>query len=80
MAFCDVPRRNDSTILNGISGTFGMLVILVIGLRMVTRMPPFRIVFGWDDGLILAATVGVSTYFTKLRHSRLAGVRNLLVT
>jgi len=65
MAFCDVPRRNSSMELNGISGTFGILVILVVSLRMVTRMSPFSVAFGWDDGLILAAAVGVSTYFTK---------------
>ncbi|KIW20771.1 hypothetical protein PV08_01349 [Exophiala spinifera] len=56
MAFCGAPVRDDSTKLNVISGLFAALMLLCVGLRTVTRIPPFRVPFGWDDGLILVAT------------------------
>jgi hypothetical protein len=44
-------------ILELITAVFGSLALLMVILRMVTRMPPFKASFGWDDALILAVMV-----------------------
>lgn len=46
-----------------VTGVFGLLSLIVVSLRMVTRIPPFKAPFGWDDGLIL--TVMVSQYISS---------------
>ena len=57
LLYCDVPRRDDSWILELMTGLFGGLAILVVLLRMLTRIRPFKATFGWDDGLIASVMV-----------------------
>lgn len=42
-----------------ITGLFGGITILIVLLRMMTRIRPFKTPFGWDDGLIVAVTVSM---------------------
>ncbi|KAK5046663.1 hypothetical protein LTR84_007424 [Exophiala bonariae] len=57
LGYCDVPVRDNSLVIEVISGVFGGLAFLFVVLRMCTRIPPFKAGFGLDDVLILAVTV-----------------------
>lgn len=57
MTFCNIPGRDDSLELQILTGIFTGLAILFVSLRVVTRVRPFKVAFGWDDGLIISTTV-----------------------
>lgn len=52
-----------------ISGVFGGLTLLVVSLRMATRIRPFKVPFGWDDGLILTVMVRLSPRLRDIANS-----------
>lgn len=70
LAYCDVPQRDNSLVLEIITGVFGGLAFIFVVLRMLTRVRPFKAGFGWDDGLILAVTVRLLRCTLRLSTNR----------
>jgi len=64
--YCDVPPSDQSMTVDVITGVFGGIAFLLVLLRMMTRMSPFKTTFGWDDGLIAAVTVSILAPFCLL--------------
>jgi hypothetical protein len=54
MSTCQVPQDSRSEVAPIIAGTLGMVVLILCILRLLQRTV-FRQIFGWDDGLIVAA-------------------------
>lgn len=54
MSVCQVPQESQATVAPILAGIFGSLALAMVIVRVWQRIT-FKQIFGWDDGLIVAA-------------------------